>query len=157
MLGNLCPKFGENMKIAIGLLAPQDKEMPEDMGMGLLDEPMVDESKYPISKESNDKMTKALMDTRHLGPVDPAKPGSFWIEIADFWGTDEESAKDMRCANCEYFDNTLEAKNAMSVVPMSTFDKTGGNRGYCHKYTFICHDLRVCDQWEEKEYEDDEE
>lgn len=143
------------MKIAIGLLAPKedDKEMPE--GMGLLDEPMVDESKYPISKESNDKMTKALMETRHLGAKDPANPGKFWIEIADYWELPVEMAKEQTCSNCEYFDNTLEAKNAMSVVPMNEFDKTGGNRGYCHKYTFICHDLRTCDQWEEKEYEDD--
>ena len=143
------------MKIAIGLLAPKedDKEMPE--GMGLLDEPMVDESKYPISKESNNKMTKALMETRHLGAKDPANPGKFWIEIADFWELPVEMAKEQTCSNCEYFDNTLEAKNAMSVVPMNDFDKSGGNRGYCHKYTFICHDLRTCDQWEEKEYEDD--
>lgn len=143
------------MKIAIGLLAPKedDKEMPE--GTGLLDEPMVDDAKYPISKESNDKMTKALMETRHLGAKDPANPGKFWIEIADFWELPVEMAKEQTCSNCEYFDNTLEAKNAMSVVPMNDFDKSGGNRGYCHKYTFICHDLRTCDQWEEKEYEDD--
>lgn len=143
------------MKIAIGLLAPKedDKEMPE--GTGLLDDPMVDDAKYPISKESNDKMTKALMETRHLGAKDPANPGKFWIEIADFWELPVEMAKEQTCSNCEYFDNTLEAKNAMSVVPMNDFDKSGGNRGYCHKYTFICHDLRTCDQWEEKEYEDD--
>jgi len=143
------------MKIAIGLLAPKedDKEMPE--GTGLLDEPMVDDAKYPISKESNDKMTKALMETRHLGAKDPSNPGKFWIEIADFWELPVEMAKEQTCSNCEYFDNTLEAKNAMSVVPMNDFDKSGGNRGYCHKYTFICHDLRTCDQWEEKEYEDD--
>lgn len=143
------------MKIAIGLLAPKedDKEMPE--GTGLLDEPMVDDAKYPISKESNDKMTKALMETRHLGAKDPANPGKFWIEIADFWELPVEMAKEQTCSNCEHFDNTLEAKNAMSVVPMNDFDKSGGNRGYCHKYTFICHDLRTCDQWEEKEYEDD--
>lgn len=143
------------MKIAIGLLAPKEdnKEMPE--GTGLLDEPMVDDAKYPISKESNDKMTKALMETRHLGAKDPSNPGKFWIEIADFWELPVEMAKEQTCSNCEYFDNTLEAKNAMSVVPMNDFDKSGGNRGYCHKYTFICHDLRTCDQWEEKEYEDD--
>lgn len=144
------------MKIAIGLLAPKedDKEMPKEKGMGLLDEPMVDEEKYPISKESNDKMTKALMETRHLGAKDPANPGKFWNEIADFWELPVELAKEHSCSNCEYFDNTLEAKNAMSVVPLNDFDKSGGNRGYCHKYTFICHDLRVCDQWEEKAYED---
>lgn len=143
------------MKIAIGLLAPKEdeKEMPE--GMGLLEKPAADESKYPIDKTSNEAMTKALMESRHLGPKDPANPGKFWIEIAEYWEVPEEMAKEQTCSNCEYYDNTLEAKDAMSVVPMNEFDKTGGNRGYCHKYTFICHDLRVCDQWEEKEYEED--
>lgn len=143
------------MKIAIGLLAPKEdeKEMPE--GMGLLEKPMADESKYPIDKASNEAMTKALMESRHLGPKDPANPGKFWIEIADYWEIPEKMAKEQTCSNCEYFDNTLEAKDAMSVVLMNEFDKSGGNRGYCHKYTFICHDLRVCDQWEEKEYEED--
>lgn len=144
------------MKITVGLLAPKEegmKDMPE--GNGLLDEMMPDEEKYPIDKKSNDAMTKALMENRHLGAVDPKNPKDFWIKIAEFWDMPEEEAKLRRCGNCEYFDNTLEAKKAMEVVPMSEFDKTGGERGYCHKYTFICHDLRVCDQWEEKEYEDD--
>ena len=28
------------------------------------------------------------------------------------------------------------------------FDKDGGGRGYCHKFEFICHNLRVCKAWE---------
>jgi len=66
------------MKIAIGLLAPKEdeKEMPE--GMGLLEKPMADEEKYPIDKASNDSMTKALMESRHLGPKDPKNPKDFW-------------------------------------------------------------------------------
>jgi hypothetical protein len=143
------------MKIAIGLLAPKEG-MPEDMsGNGLLDEPMVDEEKYPLTKESNDKMMKALMETRHLGAKDPANPGNFWMEIADFWEIPEEEAKTHVCANCEYFDNSPEALRAMKVVPESSFDANGGGRGYCHKYTFICHNLRVCDQWEEAEEQED--
>lgn len=145
------------MKITVGLLAPKEKDMEKDMpeGMGLLDEPMEDTSEYPIDKKSNEAMTKALMENRHLGAEDPANPKDFWVEIADFWEMPEEDAKERRCANCEYFDNTLAAKQAMKVVPVTEFDKKGGERGYCHKYTFICHDLRVCDQWEEKEYEDE--
>lgn len=145
------------MKITVGLLAPKEDGMEKDMpeGMGLLDEMMSDENKYPIDKKSNDSMTKTLMENRHLGPVDPKNPKDFWVKIAEFWDIPEEEAKLRRCANCEYYDNTLEAKNAMKVVPVSEFDKTGGERGYCHKYIFICHDLRTCDQWEEKEYEDE--
>lgn len=143
------------MKITVGLLAPikgKEEEMPKG---GLLEEEMGDETKYPIDKKSNDAITKALIENRHLGALNPAKPGDFWKVIAEYWDIPEEIAKEQRCANCEYFDNTVEAKLAMKVVPMNEFDKTGGGRGYCHKYTFICHDLRTCDQWEEKEYEDD--
>lgn len=145
------------MKITVGLLAPKDKKMEKDMpeGMGLLDEPMEDENEYPLDKKSNDAMMKALMETRHLGAEDPENPKDFWVKIAEFWNMPEEEAMDRRCGNCEYFDNTLAAKKAMKVIPVTEFDKKGGERGYCHKYTFICHDLRVCDQWEEKEYEDE--
>jgi hypothetical protein len=142
------------MKIAIGLLVPKkgmEKEgMPKEMGMpSLLDEPYIDQENYPLTKESNEKMRTALMETRHLGPKDPASPGKFWIELSDFWGLEEEETKTHRCANCEYFDNSPEALVAMQVVPEDSFDANGGGRGYCHKYTFICHNLRVCDQWEE--------
>lgn len=145
------------MSIMIGLLGKEPmKSENEKESMGLLEDPFVDTEKYPIDKQSNDAMTKALMENRHLGAKDPANPGDFWVKIAEFWDMPEEEAQSRRCGNCEYFDNTLEAKNAMKVVPMTQFDKNGGERGYCHKYTFICHDLRVCDQWEEKEYEDED-
>ena len=145
------------MKIAIGLLAPK-KGMEKEMGKGmpsLLDEPMVDEEKYPLTKESNKKMMMALMETRHLVPKDPVAPGKFWMELSDFWGLPEEETKTHRCANCEYFDNSPEALVAMQVVPEDSFDASGGGRGYCHKYTFICHNLRVCDQWEQAEEQED--
>ena len=142
------------MKIAIGLLSPQE-DMPEDAKGGLLQEAEVDREEYPLTKESNKQMVDALMATRHLGPKDPANPGTFWMEIADFWELPEEEAKLQVCANCEYFDNSPTALNAMKIIPESAFDASGGGRGYCHKYTFVCHNLRVCDQWEEaKEMED---
>lgn len=139
------------MKIAIGLLAPQEPMSEEEPKGGLLAEPEINEEEYPISKESNDRMTKVLMETRHLGPADPAKPGKFWEQLADYWEIPVEMAKDHLCANCEYFDVSPAALKAMKVVPENAFDKSGGGRGYCHKYTFICHNLRVCDQWDAKE------
>jgi hypothetical protein len=44
----------------------------------------------------------------------------------------------------------------MKSVPENAFDRNGGGRGYCHKYEFICHNLRVCDSWEEAPYEEEE-
>lgn len=144
------------MKIAIGLLAPQEPMPEEEVKGGLLAEPEVDTEEYPIDKESNDKMVKVLMETRHLGAKDPANPGKFWDELADYWEVPVEIAKDHLCANCEYFDNSPAALKAMKVVPENAFDATGGGRGYCHKYTFICHNLRVCDQWDGAEEEGEE-
>lgn len=130
------------MKLAIGLL----DEMPEEEK---------DSEKYLITKQINDEMTYALMKTHHLGPKDPENPGNFWDVLAKYWDISKEEALNRACANCEYFDNTPDAQEAMKIVPINEFDKTGGGRGFCHKYEFICHNLRVCDSWEEKEYEED--
>ena len=144
------------MKIAIGLLVPKENMEEDGVTGGLLAEPEINEQEYPISKESNDKMTKVLMETRHLGAKDPANPGKFWEELADFWEVPVEIAKEHLCSNCEYFDTSPAAQKAMKVVPETTFDVTGGGRGYCHKYNFICHNLRVCDQWDGEEEEGEE-
>jgi hypothetical protein len=44
----------------------------------------------------------------------------------------------------------------MEDVPLDAFDMDGGGRGYCHKFDFICHNLRVCQAWERKAYEPEE-
>ena len=44
----------------------------------------------------------------------------------------------------------------MSVVPIDKLDEDGGGRGYCVKFEFICHNLRTCSAWEEKEFEEPE-
>lgn len=118
-----------------------------------MEEDLVDE--YFITKQTNDEMTTALIKIHHLGAKDPANPGNFWSNLAKFWGISQDEAENYRCANCEYFDNTPDALEAMKIVPENEFDRTGGGRGFCHKYEFICHNLRVCDSWEEKEYEED--
>ena len=157
-MGKFALNSGVNMKIAIGLLAPKgkEKEMPMPSGMGLLEEPMAEESEYEITKAGNDTMTKALMETRHLGPKDPANPGDFWVKLIKFWGMPEEETANRFCANCEYFDNSTQALEAMKVVPENELDRNGGGRGFCHKYEFICHNLRVCESWEEAEEKADD-
>jgi hypothetical protein len=134
--------YGCNMKIAIGLLNEKPEMEEEDS-----------EDEYFITKQINDEMTYALMQTHHLGAKDPANPGNFWKEIVKFWGKPEEEVANRYCANCEYFDNNPAALEAMKSVPENAFDRNGGGRGFCHKYEFICHNLRVCDSWEEAEEE----
>jgi hypothetical protein len=41
----------------------------------------------------------------------------------------------------------------MDKIPWNDWDVDAGFRGYCHKFSFICHDLRACQAWEEREIE----
>jgi hypothetical protein len=43
----------------------------------------------------------------------------------------------------------------MERIPRNDWDTDAGFRGYCEKLEFICHDLRVCQAWEEREDEED--
>ena len=42
---------------------------------------------------------------------------------------------------------------AMEKVPFNKLDADGGGRGYCHRFDFICHNLRTCQAWERKDFE----
>jgi hypothetical protein len=115
-----------------------------------------------LTAESNKKTRDTLVETQMLGPVKVDAPNTeYWRSLANVWRTSPDQAKRRLCANCEYFDDQPETIEAMEIVPQDEFDKDGGGRGYCNKYTFICHNLRVCRQWEkapvmkEAEYEDD--
>lgn len=106
-----------------------------------------------LTAESNAEMRDTLVKTQMLGPdkTDAGNAG-YWRGLAQVWRIAPIQARRRLCANCEYFDNTPEMLAAMEVIPEDRFDKDGGGRGYCHKYTFICHNLRTCRQWEKKEY-----
>ena len=102
-----------------------------------------------LTTESNAKTRDTLVETQMLGPVKVDAPNSeFWRGLANVWRISPDQAKRRLCANCEYFDDQPETLEAMEVVPQDEFDADGGGRGYCNKYTFICHTLRVCRQWE---------
>jgi hypothetical protein len=89
------------------------------------------------------------MATQMLGPEKTAEAnGEYWRGLSNIWRTSPDQAKRRLCANCEYFDDQPETIEAMEVVPQDEFDADGGGRGYCHKFEFICHNLRVCKSWE---------
>jgi hypothetical protein len=136
-----------------GLLAPAEEIVIE-----------IQEAEKPVieglSKESNEKIRDTLMETQMLGPENTQEANTeFWRGLANVWRISPDQAKRRLCANCEYFDDAPETLEAMEVVPQDEFDKDGGGRGYCHKFEFICHNLRVCKAWEkdmkEMENEDD--
>jgi hypothetical protein len=125
------------------------------MMMGL----MTPEVELPTAKE-NDRITSWLMEYWHLGPeVGSPKPGDnkeYWSEMASVWDVPENVARNRLCANCEYFCDTPKMLKAMEVIPYNKFDETGGGRGFCKKFDFICHNLRTCQAWEGEEEQDGE-
>lgn len=135
-----------------GLLAPAEEIVIE-----------IQEAEKPVieglTKESNEKIRDTLMETQMLGPENTQEANTeYWRGLANVWRISPDQARRRLCANCEYFDDAPETLEAMEVVPQDEFDKDGGGRGYCHKFEFICHNLRVCKAWEKdmKEMEDDE-
>lgn len=123
---------------------------------------MMPEEEMPSAKE-NQTITMRLMEYWHLGPeVASPKPGDnkdYWATMAKVWDVSEDTARNRLCANCEYFCDTPKMLKAMEAIPYNKFDETGGGRGYCKKFDFICHNLRACQAWEGEEegeeYEDD--
>jgi hypothetical protein len=111
-----------------------------------------------IDTKTNKKHRDLVMSDWNLGPaVMAADNTDYWRNLARIWMMTVGEAKRQRCANCEYFDNTPESMQMMEAVPEDKYDKDGGGRGYCTKFDFICHNLRVCQAWEKKEYVDPEE
>lgn len=112
------------------------------------------ESMDALTVEKNVAVRDLLIRDWNLGPaVTSGTNDAYWSKMAEVWMIPEQEARRQLCANCEYFDNTPEALASMESIPNDKFDADGGGRGYCHKFDFICHNLRTCQAWEKKEYE----
>ena len=131
-------------------------DMPKIMMAGFnglpIDEPF-------ITAAENKKNTQVVIDDWMLGPENPSnEPGSnkpYWMKLAKAMQVDEKEARRRRCSNCEYYDNSTMMQTKMERIPRNEWDTDAGYRGYCHKFEFICHDMRSCQAWEEREFEQD--
>ena len=115
------------------------------------------ESEPFVTTAENKKNTKIVIDDWMLGPENPsnepdANP-TFWIAIGKAMQVDETEARRRRCSNCEYYDNSTLTQAKMERIPRNQWDDNAGFRGFCTKFEFICHDLRLCQAWEEREFE----
>ena len=115
------------------------------------------ESEPFVTAAENKKNTKIVIDDWMLGPENPsnepdANP-TFWIAIGKAMQVDETEARRRRCSNCEYYDNSTLTQAKMERIPRNQWDDNAGFRGFCTKFEFICHDLRLCQAWEEREFE----
>jgi len=131
-------------------------DMPKIMMAGFnglpIDEPF-------ITAAENKKNTQVVIDDWMLGPENPSnEPGAnkpYWMALAKAMQVDEKEARRRRCSNCEYYDNSTMMQAKMERIPRNEWGTDAGYRGYCHKFEFICHDMRSCQAWEEREFEQD--
>lgn len=106
-----------------------------------------------VSEKDNIKNRTMVMESWNLGPAETAGDNSeYWNKLAEATQKEVEEVKRNLCANCEYFNNTPQMLKAMEEIPEDGMDADGGGRGYCHKFDFICHNLRTCQAWEKKFY-----
>ena len=131
-------------------------DMPKIMMAGFnglpIDEPF-------ITAADNKKNTQVVIDEWMLGPENPSNEPTankvYWVALGKAMQVDEKEARRRRCSNCEYYDNSTMMQAKMERIPRNEWDTDAGYRGYCHKFEFICHDMRSCQAWEEREFEQD--
>ena len=131
-------------------------DMPKIMMAGFnglpIDEPF-------ITAAENKKNTQVVIDDWMLGPEKPSNEPTankvYWVALGKAMQVDEKEAPRRRCSNCEYYDNSTMMQAKMERIPRNEWDTDAGYRGYCHKFEFICHDMRSCQAWEEREFEQD--
>lgn len=113
-----------------------------------------------ITSAENRSNTQMVIDDWMLGPERPSnerganKP--YWQALARAMQVEEGEARRRRCSNCEYYNNTPMMQAKMDSIPWNAWDVGAGFRGYCTKFDFVCHDMRSCQAWEEKEFEDED-
>lgn len=112
-----------------------------------------------ITAAENKKNTQTVIDDWMLGPEKPSNEQTankvYWVALGKAMQVDEKEARRRRCSNCEYYDNSTMMQAKMERIPRNEWDMDAGYRGYCHKFEFICHDMRSCQAWEEREFEQD--
>ena len=82
-------------------------------------------------------------DYIQYGPLNVKEPGRYWEDIADFWNTSVDAAKQSNCGNCTAFDISPRMDECM---PGKTSDGDG-RLGYCWMHSFKCHSARSCRTW----------
>ena len=117
------------------------------------------ESEPFITASENKKNTQVVISDWMLGPEKPSNERGanpeYWIALGKAMQVDEAEARRRRCSNCEYYMNDTMTQAKMERIPWNQWDVEAGFRGYCDRFKFICHDLRSCQAWEEREEEED--
>jgi len=106
-----------------------------------------------LTAKDNMVTTQFLVKNRTLGPskVDPTREGNkpYYVRLAKEVGMTVKEARRIKCGNCRWGSYNSGAIAAMEHIPDTPLDLDGGGRVWCYKFDFICHNLRVCEEWEE--------
>lgn len=94
-----------------------------------------------VNTKNRDRAIKA--NFIKYGPLNVDNPGDYWKDIAKYWDTTEEAARNSNCSNCVAFDISERMKDCM---PGKTSDGDG-ELGYCWMHHFKCHSARSCYTW----------
>ena len=112
-----------------------------------------------VTTAQNKKNYAIAVQDWNYGPEMPTnEPGAnkeFYVGLAEAMQCDAKDARRKHCSNCEYYDNSTLTQAKMDKIPWNAWDVDAGFRGYCRKFDFICHDLRSCQAWEERDFEMD--
>lgn len=115
------------------------------------------ESEPFITAAENKKNTQVVINNWMLGPEKPSNERGanpeYWAALGKAMQCDEAEARRRRCSLCEYYDNSTMTQAKMEKIPTNQWDTDAGYRGYCTKFSFICHDMRSCQAFEEREFE----
>jgi hypothetical protein len=115
------------------------------------------ESEPFITAAQNKKNTQVVIDDWMLGPEKPSNERGanpeYWRALGKAMQVDEAEARRRRCSSCEYYNNSTLMQAKMDKIPWNQWDVGSGFRGYCEKFSFICHDMRACQAYEEREFE----
>jgi hypothetical protein len=115
------------------------------------------EEEFLTKAENNANYIVAVEDWNY-GPEKPTNEvganKEFYMALADAMQCEEKDARRKHCSNCGYYDNSFMTQVRIEKIPMGSYDKGAGYRGHCEKLNFICNDMRVCQAWEDEEYED---
>ena len=128
-----------------------------DSGAEIAIEIKTQEAENQLDKDEVMKNRDFVKTHWMLGPEKTQQPNSeYWRKLSTVWRISPDQAKRNLCANCEYFNDSPDMLAQMEQIPADAYDKDGGGRGWCTKFDFICHNLRVCQAWERGEQPEDE-
>lgn len=84
-----------------------------------------------------------------LNPLDEKGSKKFWDEKAKMWNTTVEAAKEARCGNCAFFNQSppVMKKIADGIGERGETVSDLAGFGFCELWEFKCAALRTCNTW----------